>query len=515
MQTQTPTPETPSSNRRIAKNALALYARMLLTMLVGFYTSRVVLNVLGVSDYGIYGVVGGVVAMLGFLNASMSGATSRFLTFELGRGDQQRLARTFSSALIIHVGIALVVLVLSETVGLWFMLHKLVIPPERMGAAQWVYQLSILSAMLSITQAPYNASIIAHERMNVYAYVEILNSVLKLLIVYLLTIGHYDKLILYAWLILGVSVLIIAIYRIYCLRHFAECRFHWIWDKSILRPLLSFSGWNIYGNFGSVVGQQGTNFVINNFFGVVMNTAANLGLTVANVVNAFASNIITAFRPQITISYSQGNIEQMQRLTLLAIKVIMTFFAIVAIPTIIEADNLLAIWLVKVPDYTAVFCRLMIASIFFELLRYIIIMDIHASGNVKLISFSTGTFMTLVPAIVYVLYRLGCAPEFAFVTFIVANALLALLNVYLAKHYIPQISARAYLFTIFQVVTICATSLVASWLIVERMQANFFRLICTFCISLALTSALCYVFVLNKWQRQWCIDKIKTKLHIK
>ena len=229
-----------SDNRRIAKNALMLYIRMFLTMIVGLYTSRVVLATLGVEDYGIYGVVGGIVAMMGFLNASMSGATSRFLTFELGRGDKQRLADTFSSALIVHIGIAVVVLLLAESVGLWFLENKLIIPAGRMNAARWVYQCSILSAMLGITQAPYNASIIAHEKMDVYAYVEILNVTLKLLIVYLLVIGHFDKLILYALLTLAVSVVVMLTYRIYCIRHFEESHFHWLWDKTILKPLLSF-----------------------------------------------------------------------------------------------------------------------------------------------------------------------------------------------------------------------------------------------------------------------------------
>ena len=204
--------------RRIARNAFLLYFRMFLSMVVGLYTSRVVLRTLGVEDYGIYGVVGGVVSMMGFLNASMSGATSRFLTFELGRGDKKRLSDTFSSALIAHILVAIIVFLLAETIGLWFLNNKLVIPENRMLAAHWVYQCSILSAMLGITQAPYNASIIAHEKMGVYAYVEILNVTLKLLIVYLLFIGNFDKLKLYSVLVLAVSILIMLIYRIYCVR---------------------------------------------------------------------------------------------------------------------------------------------------------------------------------------------------------------------------------------------------------------------------------------------------------
>lgn len=235
-------------NRRIAKNTLILYIRMFISMIVGLYTSRVVLNTLGVEDFGIYGVVGGVVGMLGFLNASMSGATSRFIIFELGTGDIQKLRDTFSSSLIIHIAIALIVLLFAETVGLWFLCNKLVIPDNRMEAAYWVYQLSIFSAMLSITQTPYNACIIAHEKMSVYAYIEILSIVLKLMIVYLLLIGNWDKLKLYSLLVFLVSMLIMMVYRVYCIRHFVETHFHWVWDKSILKPLFSFSGWDLYGN---------------------------------------------------------------------------------------------------------------------------------------------------------------------------------------------------------------------------------------------------------------------------
>ena len=303
-----------SNNKRIAKNTIMLYIRMLLSMVVSLYTSRVVLNTLGVEDYGIYGVVGGVVAMFSFLNNTMSGATSRFLTFEMGRGDFKRLKNTFSSALIIHLLIVCAILLLAETIGLWFLANKLVIPVERMGAAHWVYQLSILSMAINVTQVPYNASIIAHEKMDVYAYVEILNVTLKLLIVYLLVIGDFDKLILYAVLTLVVSMTIAFIYRIYCIRNFEECRFEWNWNKNILKGLLSFSTYNLYGNFGSVMNMQGTNFALNHFWGVILNSASGIATTVANVVNSFTSNILVAFRPQITKSYAQGDITTFQNL---------------------------------------------------------------------------------------------------------------------------------------------------------------------------------------------------------
>ena len=237
-----------ANNKRIAKNTIALYFRMIVTTLVSLYTSRVVLNTLGVEDYGLYGVVGGVVIMFSFLKATMSGATSRFLTFSLGKGDQKDLDDTFSTSLIIHIGIAIVILILAETVGLWFLECKLSIPDGRMTAARWVYQFSVLSMMVTVTQVPYNASIISHERMGIYAYVELLYVVLKLLVVYLLLLGDFDRLIFYAALIFGVNLLIATIYRVYCVKRFSECHFRFVWKKEKIVPMLTFSGWDLYGN---------------------------------------------------------------------------------------------------------------------------------------------------------------------------------------------------------------------------------------------------------------------------
>jgi O-antigen/teichoic acid export membrane protein len=507
-------PEAPTSNKRIAKNALMLYIRMFISMIVGLYTSRVVLATLGVEDYGIYGVVGGVVAMMGFLNASMSGATSRFLTFELGRGDTKRLAETFSSALIVHIGIALIVFIFAETIGLWFLCNKLVIPEGRMEAAHWVYQCSILSAMLGITQAPYNASIIAHEKMGVYAYVEILNVTLKLLIVYLLVIGDFDKLILYAILHFAVVVVILLIYRIYCIRKFKETHFRWIWKKDILKPLLSFSGWNLYGNLGSMVQQQGTNFVINFFFGVVLNAAMSIGLTVANTVNHFGANVMVAFRPQIIKNYSQDNKEGMKKLTILAIKVIMFIYCLVAIPVFVEAENLLKLWLVEVPEHAVVFCRLFLISIFFETIRYVLIIDIHATGNVKWVSFFSGTLFILVPFVTYLLFGLGVSVNSAVITIIVCNVFLCMINVYLIKHYV-QISVFAYYKTVLRVVLTSALALFLAAYIKEFIPPITINIITNSLIGVSLVSFAYFVLCFDKDQRKYAVNLIKNKLHFK
>lgn len=486
---------------------------MLISVIVSLYTSRVVLQTLGVEDYGIYGVVGGIVAMMGFINASMSGATSRFLTFELGRGDFSRLSKTFSSALIVHIIIAIVIFVLAETVGLWFLCNKLVIPEGRMTAAHWVYQLSILSAMLTITQVPYNSSIIAHEKMDIYAYVEILNVSLKLLIVYLLQIGNFDKLILYAILMFAVSVIIIMVYRIYCLRKFEECKFHWIWKKEYMKPLLAFSGWNLFGNFGGVMGMQGTNFIINSFFGVVMNAASGVALTVSGVISQFASNAMTAFRPPIIKLYAQGDIIKMQDLTLLAIKAIMLLYTLVAIPVFIECDNLLSLWLVEVPNMTSVFCRITLLSIFFETIRHIIIIDVHASGNVKLISAFSGTLFCLSPVLIYLAYRYGAPVQSAFIILALTNTILTIINIFILKHYTPMVEAKKYFATILKTVLSAFIVLVITSYITSFFKDSILRILFTSFVSLTLQTIIFFLFCLTMSQRYVVLSFIKTKLH--
>lgn len=506
--------DTTSNNKRIAKNTIMLYIRMFISMVVGLYTSRVVLATLGVEDYGIYGVVGGVVAMMGFLNASMSGATSRFLTFELGRGDKDRLAKTFSSALIVHIAIAIIVFILAETVGLWFLCNKLNIPEGRMEAAHWVYQFSILATMLSITQVPYNATIIAHEKMDVYAYMEILNVTLKLLIVYLLTIGDFDKLKLYAVLTFAVSLIIMMIYRIYCLRHFKESHFHWVWDKTYLTPLLSFSGWNLYGNFGGIAGNQANNFVINSFFGVVMNAAASVAFTVSGIVTQFSSNAMTAFRPQIIKKYASGDIQGMQSLTFLALKAIMMLYTLIAIPVFLECDYILSLWLVEVPQMTSIFCKILLISIFFESMRYIIIIDIHASGNVKKVSAYSGTLFCISPIISYFLFKIGLPVASTFITIATINATLVLINVLIAKYYIPQIEQSKYFTTIGLVTLTSAVSLLILMPLQQMLPSSFLRLCIMTCASLFIQLIIFAYVCLTANQRESTFGFIRNKLHI-
>lgn len=486
-----------SSNRRIAKNTLALYVRMFLTMVVGLYTSRVVLATLGVEDYGVYGVVGGITSMLGFLNASMSGATSRFLTFELGRGDKKRLENTFSSAMIVHMGIAAVVLVLAETVGLWFLCHKLVIPPERMTAAHWVYQLSILSSMLAITQVPYNATIIAHENMNVYAYVEILNSVLKLLIVYLLTIGDFDKLILYAVLMLAVSVTVMMTYRIYCVRHYSESHFHWVWDKTYLKPLLSFSGWDLYGNMSVTVRQQGINFLINMFFGVVFNAASSIATTVNGMVTGFAYNLIQAFRPAIIKEYAAGNIKEMEIMIGNAAKYTVLLFGCMLTPLIFELPFVMELWLGNVPEKAVDFCRLLLIASLFNLINNVIGIGIHATGNIKRISLVTGSLIFACVPFVYLLFEFNFNIDWAYIILINNTIMVLITNTIILKIQISEINISKIYKDVLQSILIVSLATIVVWFINMNLPQSFIRMIIEIIINLVVVATFLW-FLLGK-----------------
>lgn len=508
--------DTTSNNKRIAKNTIMLYIRMFISMVVGLYTSRVVLATLGVEDYGIYGVVGGVVAMMGFLNASMSGATSRFLTFELGRGDKDRLAKTFSSALIVHIAIAIIVFILAETVGLWFLCNKLNIPEGRMEAAHWVYQFSILATMLSITQVPYNATIIAHEKMDVYAYMEILNVTLKLLIVYLLTIGDFDKLKLYAVLTFAVSLIIMMIYRIYCLRHFKESRFHWVWDKEYITPLLSFSVWDLYGNLSWTVKQQGTSFALNAFYGVALNAANGIASTVQGILMGFSSNIIMAFKPAIIKNYAVGSYEEMNRLMCFATKMAVGMLMLSTFIIYIKMNYILELWLKEVPTSTVILCRYSLIMNLFSCISLILIVGFHAVGKVKLMGFINGTISILSIPLMYIMLKDGFDYENCFQMFVLLQIFFCVSNLILLKKQCKHFHIKKYIKSaLFP--SLLSVSLI--YLILNYISALFVDNIIgliefSFCATI-ITMSVCFLVMMNSNDRIEILQNIRSKIQQK
>lgn len=394
--------DTAQNNKRIAKNTLLLYVRMLFMMAVSLYTSRVVLNTLGVSDYGIYNVVGGVVAMFGFINNSMSSATQRYITFALGRGDKDNLKKVFSTALQIHVLISALIVILGETIGLWFMYEKMQIPENRMDAAFWVLQCSILSAVVMIISVPYNADIIAHEKMSAFAYISVLEAVLKLAVVFLLLISSYDRLIFYAFLILAVQVLIRFCYSHYCNKHFEETKYHKVWDKSLFKEMTGFAGWSIFGNLSSVLFGQGLNMLLNVFFGPVVNAARAIAIQVQTAIQQFVGNFQMALNPQITKTYAKGELNEMHKLIFRSARFSFYLLFLLSLPILLETNIILKVWLKTVPDNTVAFLRIMICiSLIYTLSNPLMIAN-QATGKVKKYQAICGSIQLLILPISYI-----------------------------------------------------------------------------------------------------------------
>ncbi len=409
-----------TNNKRVAKNTLFLYFRMILIMLVTLYTSRVVLAQLGIKDYGIYNVVGGVVTMFAFLNNCMTTSTQRFLTFELGKGNTQRLKDVFAASLNIHIAIALTIVVLAESIGLWFVNYKLVIPADRLVAANWVFQFAILSFCVNIIQVPYNAVIIAHEKMNVYAYISIVEVMLKLGIVYLFSVSPFDKLIAYAVLIFAVQLLIRAIYQIYCRKNYEESKFRLFWDKSLYQQMSGFAGWNLFGSLAWMLRDQGLNIVLNLFFGPVINAARGVATQVSGAVMNFISNFQVALNPQITKNYANGNIQEMEKLTYLGIKFSYIILFFLAFPLSLNINYVLRLWLVEVPDYTALFIILiMIDSMVGNLFGVPLMTSLSATGKIRNYQIVVSFIILLIVPVGYIALRLGCdAPSVFYITII-------------------------------------------------------------------------------------------------
>ena len=486
---------------------------MLLSMVVTLYTSRVVLQTLGVDDFGIYGIAGGVVSMFSFLNASMSGATSRFITFALGNGDRKRVRDTFSTALIIHIGIALLIVLLSETVGLWFLEKKLVIPETRMNAARLVYQFSVIAMAVQVIQVPFNASIISYERMDVYAYVELLNVFLKLGIVFLLKIGNFDKLILYAALVLAVNVIVAYTYRLYCLKHFESCRFHWVIDRNLLFPMLSFSGWDLYGNMCYSVRQQGVNMLINMFFGVALNAASSIATSVQGVVSSLSANVVQAFRPQIIKHYAQGKIEGMETLMCRSVRYSILMFTMIGVPLAYEMYPIMKLWLGIVPDYAPQFCVFLLGISLFNLINSVLCIAIHATGNIKLLSIVSGTIYLLTIPLIYLLFKLSANhPLNAYIVSLFIMIAVVLSNTIIIKIQIPAVSIKRLLINVFAAFLLAILAS-PSLLISHFVVGDFLRILVSFVAYILTLVCLVYYRGLDKDTKFIVKQFLKSKLH--
>lgn len=471
-------------------------------MLVSLYTSRVVLNVLGVDDFGTYNVVGGVVMMFGFFNSAMISATQRFLTFDLGRKDYVQLRKTFNATQLIHIGIALLIFVLAETIGLWFVNTQLNLPEDRMEAARWVYHFAVLSFMISIIQVPYNSILIARERMSVYAYMSILEVLLKLLIVFMLTWIAFDKLKLYGILLFAVSFIVASIYRIYCLKQFDETRFEMVKDRALYKTLISYSGWNLFGNLAAVTKGQGVSIILNIFFGTVVNAAQGVANQVFAAINSFVSNFQMASNPQIIKSYASDDKEYMTNLVIRTSKFSFYLLFILTLPVMLEIEYILKLWLKLVPDYTAIFTILILINALIDTVSGPLMTALQATGKIKVYQSVVGILLILILPISYLFFRFGFPPESTFYVSICIAIMAFIFRVLLTKRQIPEFSIRQYLQEIvIRNIPVVLLSILIPWMIRVNMEVGFIRLVVVTFTSLSISTIAIYIIGLKRTEQ--------------
>lgn len=500
------------NNKSIARNTLFLYLRMFVSLALSLITGRVVLQTLGVEDYGINAVVGGVIGMFSVIQTCMIGATSRFITYEMGRGDEKKLSDTFSTTLTVHIIIAVILFVVLETVGLWFVNHKLVIPETRMFAANCIYQLSIVSTMLGVTQTPYSSTIVAHEKMNVYAYFDILNTFLKLIIIYILLIGNMDKLILYGILTFFVSTLMLVLNRIYCIRNFPETHHHFLWDKSILKPIFSFTGWDVFGNIAVMARGQGISMLLNMFFGPAMNAAAGIATSVTSIVGGFSGNIILAVRPQLIKRYADAEYESMLKLVHQGVLFSFILMTYLTVPLMSEIHFVLELWLGIVPEYACIFTQLVLLFNIVGCIASVVMIVVHATGHIKKTSVFNGTLYIMVLPVTYFAFKMNAPAWVPFAYNAFAFFVGSMMNTYFMTTYIPQLSIRHFFFkTILPCFTMFGIVFLPSVVLQAYLEEGWIRIISSVLITLVLTTTISYLFLLDRDLKAKAKEMIKNK----
>ncbi len=470
---------------------------------VSVFTSRVVLQALGVDDYGIYNVIGGFVAMFSILSASLVHASQRFISYEMGR-EKPQMNRIFSGTMSIHILMAIVVLIALETFGVWFLNTKLNIAPDRMIAANWVFQCSVITFCINLISVPYRASIIAHERMDAFAYLSIYEVFAKLGIVYLLWVMGFDKLIVYAILILAVSVSLRMIYGIYCKRHFEECNFHFVIDKPLFKKMLGFTGWNFIGSTVGILVTQGISILINMFFSVALNAARGVAEQVNAAINSFVTNFMTALNPRITKSYAANDFEYMNVLLCRGAKYASILYWFMALTFFVETDHVLQIWLVEVPPYASIFMRLTIICSIFQSLSHTLYIGMLATGNIKMYQIVMGLLYAGSFILCYVFFKIGLGPEFGYISTIIAYAIAVFVRLWLLKRMIPEFSPKIYFVQVFiKAIVVILISTGVSFSFKENCGISniYLELLFVLIVSMLSVVFVAYALALSKTER--------------
>ena len=498
-----------ANNKRIAKNTMLLYGRMLLLMAISLYTSRVILNALGVEDYGIYNIVGGVVAMFSMLSGSLSAAISRFITFELGKGNKENLAKVFSASVTIQLGICAIVMLLAETVGLWFLNSKMVIPENRLYAANWVYQLSLVTFVISLVSIPYNAAIIAHERMSAFAYISIFEAVNKLIVAYFIIISPIDKLIFYAIMIAMIAIIIRLIYGVYCKKRFEECTYHFIYDHELLKQMFGFAGWNFIGASSALLRDQGGNIVINLFCGPAVNAARGIAFQVNTAVHSFVTNFMTALNPQITKSYASGDYQYMMTLIFQGARLSYYILLLLSLPVIVNTHYILHIWLGQVPEHTVLFVQLVLIFGMCESISSPLITAMLATGKIRNYQLVVGGFQMLNLPVSYILLRFGAIPETVLIVAIVISQLCLVSRLYMLRGLIG-LKARDFIKKVYaNVIEVTILSVIVPFLLAIVLNNDFLNFIVLSIITVVSTLLVVFYVGCTMEERQFVVSKVK------
>ena len=494
--------QTSENNKRIAKNTLVLYLRMFFTMLVSLYTSRIVLSALGVGDFGVYNVVGGIVVLFSFINNAMTSSTQRFLNFELGRENIREAQKVFAASLNIYLAIVALFVLLAETVGLWFLNRYINLPEGRIVAANWVYQATIVATVLNLIRTPYNAAIVAYERMSFYAYTSIVDVVLKLAIVYLLYCFS-DRLVAYAWLVTVVSLLLLAIYVLFCLRKFEICRHHtFAYSHRRYTALMSFSGWSLFGSVANVGASQGLNILLNVFFGVVVNAAMGIANQVNNAINQFVGNFQVAFNPQIVKSYASGEKERFINLILNTSKYSYYLLFLVALPCYICCNDILQIWLEEVPPHAVSFCRLLILFSLVDAIQGPLWVSAQAVGKIRNYQLLMSFLILLNLPIAYVILKFVPIAEMVLIVRVLVNVLTALVRVFYLKGLYSFPVRRYFKEVVWLCLLVTAFSAIIPYWAYDYGTAGVIRLFAVVALCIICSCISVYLIGLSKSEKE-------------
>lgn len=501
------------NNRRIAKNTLYLYLRMFVTISVSLYTVRIVLAALGEVDYGIYNIVGGIVVLFSFLNYAMNTSVQRFLSYEIGKKDEIQLKRIFSMSITSHALMALFILIVFETLGLWFLNNQMNIPEQRMYATHWVFQFSILTFILNIFRVPYNACIISFEKMSIYAYLSIVEVLMSLGIVYLLMIGlSIDKLILYAGLKCLVSLILWIVSYIYCKCSFCCCDYKVFWDEKLFKKLFSFSGWSMFGAGSVIVNQNGTNILLNIFNGVAVNAAYGISSQVSNAVYGFVSNFQIAFQPQIIKLYAAGKREEQIQLVNRASIMSYYLLLLISVPFILNSDIVFELWLKDVPEYSIAFCQWMLAYSMIDAIQAPLWMLISASGNIKFYSIWSSALAILNLPIAWVLLYSGCSPLWIFVARFTINFIAAIIRIFYVRNYF-SFPITPYVKMVFtKAIPVTITAFAGGFLINEFFDKDILSFVLSTILMLVFTLLIIFSMGLRRNEKEFVVNIIKKRL---